>query len=74
MRAEIEYEVLRKIKKLGFRKDGWQKELRIISWNGADPKYDIRSWKEFDEAFGKGVTLTGDEARDLFEGLYWFCS
>lgn len=40
---------------------GWRKELNLVSWNGAKPKYDIRDWSPDHEKMGKGVTLTYDE-------------
>lgn len=42
---------------------GWTKELNIVSWNGAAPKYDIRDWAQDHEKMGKGITLTEEEAR-----------
>ena len=45
--------------------NGWNKELRLVSWNDADPKYDIRDWSPDDEKMGKGITLTEEEARNL---------
>ena len=44
---------------------GWNKELNLISWNGRDPKYDIRDWAPDHEKMGKGVTLSAEE----FEAL-----
>lgn len=44
------------------------KELRLISWNGKDAKYDIRDWwedKDGNEKMGKGITLTTEEAKEL---------
>ena len=43
------------------------KELRLISWNGAKPKYDLRGWNN--EKMTKGVTLDEEELRSLFEIL-----
>lgn len=43
-----------------------------ISWNGATPKYDIRNWyvdKEGNLKFAKGITLTDDEVKKLYEIL-----
>lgn len=60
------------IEKLGIIKEspsGWNKELRLVSWNDATPKYDIRDWAPDDEKSGKGITLTEDEARTLMELL-----
>ncbi len=44
---------------------GWRKELNLISWNGAAPKYDIRDWSEDHQKMGKGATLTLDELKNL---------
>ena len=50
-------------------KNGWQKKLCRISWNGRPAKLDIREWhpqKNYSGVrMGKGITLTDDEARLL---------
>lgn len=46
-------------------KTGWKKELNIVSWNGNEPKYDIREWSADHVKMGKGVTLTEDEYKVL---------
>ena len=63
----IKYEVLEKCGVISTGSNGWQTELRYIAWNGNDPKYDIRSWKETEdgEKCGKGITLTGEELEAL---------
>ena len=48
---------------------GWTKELNLISWNGRDPKYDIREWAPDHEKMGKGVTLSKDEMAALQEAV-----
>lgn len=40
-------------------------KLNKISWNGGDPKYDIRDWAPEHEKMGKGVTLTEEEIRKV---------
>ena len=40
---------------------GYTKEINLVSWNGADPKYDIRSWHPDRQKCGKGITLTSSE-------------
>lgn len=47
------------------------KELNRVSYNGASPKYDLRSWRRTDgeERLLKGITLTEDEASALKEAL-----
>ena len=45
---------------------GWRKELNLISWNGRDPKYDIRDWSPEHEKMGKGTTLSNEEVEKLY--------
>ena len=65
----IKYEIIEKIGVLSENAKGWTKELNLISWNGANPKYDIRDWAPEHEKMGKGVTLTEEEAEKLKELL-----
>ena len=44
-------------------------EGEVVSWNKADPKYDIRNWHPGRERSGKGITLTEDETVALMEAL-----
>ncbi len=51
-------------------KQGWARNLRLISWNDKPAKFDIREWNG-DKA-GKGMTFTREEMRnlrDLLNGL-----
>ena len=67
--ADFKYDIVEEIGVLSESAKGWTKELNIISWNGGEPKYDIRDWAPEHEKMGKGVTLTGDEALKLLELL-----
>ena len=67
--AGFNYEIIEEIGVLSTSPKGWQKELNRISWNGAEPKYDIRDWAPDHEKMGKGVTLTEEEALKLKELL-----
>lgn len=67
--AEFKYEIKEEIGILSESGKGWTKELNLISYNGAEPKYDIRDWAPGREKMGKGVTLTEDEARKIYEIL-----
>lgn len=67
--ADINYEIVQKIGTLSENAKGWTKEINLISWNGAAPKYDIRDWAPDHEKMGKGVTLTEDELKKLKEIL-----
>ena len=67
--ADIKYEIVQEIGILSETAKGWRKELNMISWNGAAPKYDIRDWASDHEKMGKGITLTKEEAEKLKELL-----
>ena len=66
--AELKYEIVKSLGILSQSPSGWTKELNLVSWNGRDPKYDIREWAPEHTKMGKGVTMSGDEIillRDL---------
>ncbi len=67
--SDIKYEIIKEIGVISEGSRGWTKELNLVSWNGAAPKYDLRDWSPDHEKMGKGVTLTEDEARKLKELL-----
>ena len=69
MAKEIKYEIIKEIGILSESAKGWHKELNLISWNGAVPKYDLRDWDPDHEKMGKGVTLTEEELQALKELL-----
>lgn len=70
MAGEFNFEVKNEFGKLS-ENGKWSKEFNLVSYNGADPKYDIRSWSTEDDGtkkMSKGITLTKEEAvklRDL---------
>ena len=63
--ADIKYEITKHIGVLSESAKGWRKELNLVSWNGREPKYDIRDWAPGHEKMGKGVTLSEDEMAAL---------
>lgn len=65
MAADFKYDIVEEIGVLSENTKGWRKELNLISWNGAAPKYDIREWAPDHEKMGKGVTLTKEELSAL---------
>lgn len=66
---DIQYEIVKEIAVLSTSDSGYTKEINLISWNGKEPKYDIRSFSPNREKCGKGVTLTEAEARKLLAAL-----
>ena len=67
--ADIKFEIKEELGTLSESAKGWKKELNLISWNDAAPKYDIRDWSPDHEKMGKGVTLSADEAKALYDAL-----
>jgi hypothetical protein len=63
--AELKYEIVEHIGVLSESAKGWTKELNVISWNGKEPKYDLRDWAPNKEKMGKGITLTQAELEVL---------
>ena len=70
MERTFNYEIVERIAVLS-QSGETTKELNRVSYNGASPKYDIRSWRRVDgdEKLLKGLTLTEDEAAALKEAL-----
>ncbi|MDR1301575.1 MAG: hypothetical protein LBK43_03780 [Treponema sp.] len=62
---DITYDILKHYGVLEEGKGGWRKEVNLISWNGRNPKFDIRDWAPDHQKMGKGITLTQEEARKL---------
>lgn len=67
--SDIKYEIAKEIGVLSESPKGWTKELNLVSWNGKEPKFDLRDWAPDHEKMGKGVTLTEEEAKKLKELL-----
>ena len=62
MADEFQFEIKEHISALSdANSKGWRKELNLVSYNGKEPVYDIRSWNEDHSKMSKGVTLTYDE-------------
>ena len=66
---EIQCEIVKEIAVLSMSDSGYTKEINLISWNGKEPKYDIRSFSPDREKCGKGITLTADGAAVLLKAL-----
>jgi len=62
---DFKFEIIKEIGVLSEGSKGWRKELNLVSWNGAEPKYDLRDWAPEHEKMGKGITLTEEEAEKL---------
>ncbi len=66
---QITSEITKEIAVLSENDRGYTKEANFVSWNGNTAKLDIREWHPNHERCGKGVTLTEEEGRKLYEAL-----
>ena len=64
----FEYEIVKHIATLGEANDRTL-EVNLVSWNKRPAKVDIRRWDKDHTFMGKGVALTEDEAKALYEAL-----
>ncbi|MBE6524209.1 MAG: hypothetical protein E7Z65_04985 [Thermoplasmata archaeon] len=67
--VDFRYEVIETIAVLSESSKGWTKELKLISWNDREPKYDIREWSPDGSKMGKGITLSDEEVAVLKKAL-----
>ena len=63
--AEFTYEIQEQIGVLSQNTNGWSRQINKISWNGREPKYDIRDWAPNKEKMGKGISLSMEELQIL---------
>ena len=72
-KEDFKYEVVEELGNFGNPdKKGFQWKVRMISWNGGQPKYDIRQWgadENGEEQMRKGVSMDGDTIAALTELL-----
>lgn len=60
--------VIKKIAVISDEDKGYRKELNLVSWNGREPKYDLRNWSPEGQAL-KGLTMSEKEAKELYKAL-----
>lgn len=65
IKKDLKYEIINRVGIVGEQTSGWKKELNRISWNGGEPKYDLRDWSPNHDKMGKGITMTEAELRSL---------
>lgn len=67
--SEFKFEIVEKLLVLSENDKGWTKELNRVSFNGAEPKWDIRTWSPDHTKMGKGITLTQEEFQTLLDAF-----
>ena len=63
--AEFKYEITQQLGVLSESKSGWTREINLVSWNGAEPKFDIRDWAPEHEKMGKGISLSSEQLKNF---------
>ena len=66
---QFQFEIVQNIAVLSTERSGWTKEINLVSYNDAPPKFDIRSWDPNHEKMGKGVTLSHEEMETLLDAM-----
>ena len=69
MATKITFTIEEELGDLSVASNGWKKQLTYTSWNGRNPKFDLRSWSDDHNAMTKGLTLTTEEMVKLKEIL-----
>ena len=59
--ADFKFDIVEHLGVISENSKGWTKELNLVSWNGARPKFDLRDWAPDHEKMGKGITLSNEE-------------
>jgi hypothetical protein len=62
-------EIVEPIAVLSENEKGYTKEINLVSWNGAEPKFDSRNWHPGRVRSGKGITLTKEEIMNLMDAM-----
>lgn len=70
MAKKFEYEIVERVAVLSTNGEE-SKELNRISFQGREPKYDLRTWRrdENGDKMLKGITLTEEELQALKDAL-----
>lgn len=64
---EINYEMIEHYGTVSTDKRGWELAVTLVSWDGREPKIDIRKWSPEPGKMSKGITMTLEEAKILAE-------
>ncbi|MBQ6501534.1 MAG: hypothetical protein IJI87_09205 [Mogibacterium sp.] len=59
---EVTYEITKEIGVISESTTGWQKLLCLVSWNGREPKFDVREWSPDRQRMSRGMTFSRGQA------------
>jgi hypothetical protein len=73
-KEEFKFEIVHPIGVVAEGAKGWRTEINLVSWNGREPKIDVRAWSPDHQKMGKGIGFTREEASHLVETLSAYLS
>ena len=63
--TSVEHKVTNHLGVLKHGTKSWSRQVNLVSWNNGAIVLDIRDWDYGQEKFGKGITMTAEEASRL---------
>lgn len=63
--SDLKFQIVKSLGVIGEGKEGWKKEVNLVSWNDRKPKLDIREWDESHAKMKKGITFNASEMKEL---------
>lgn len=64
-RNNIDFKIVKHVCLISVSESCWTKELNKISWNGNEPKWDLRAWSPDHTRMSHGIALTDEEMAKL---------
>ena len=62
---DVQFEIVEHIATIEEFGSGWTFEFNLVTWNGGEPKYDLRNWNEDHTKCSKGMTLFSNEMETI---------
>lgn len=69
MADDFTYKIEKEIATIAEYRDGTALKLNLISYRGAQPKYDLRKWDTSTGRMLKGITFTAEEKTKIIDAL-----
>ena len=64
-KTDIVFEITEHIGVITTYGNGWTKEINMVAWNDAKPKYDIRDWNPDHQVMSRGITLHSKKMAEI---------
>lgn len=67
--SDLKFEIKKHLLTLSKDMSGWTTELNIVSFNGREPKFDLRKWSPAHDNMAKGVSFNEEQAEIIIKAL-----